>query len=225
MTFDVTLEEQNTEFDVDFDKTTIIEVENKHNPLEYARQVVYTSNAFPDGYELTIDMPNIINMQMLLWNTTGIKKATIKGNIKGNTLIFEYAFACDSLETLDLTDFILKVKNGNYMFYQAKKLREIKGNFDIRNCTSATDPFKGCVSLEEIRFLPLSVPYMLPIPDSPLLSAETRQSIVDALIKIDGVTGNLQLHPDVVAKFTEEQILEITNKNWVVQGVMSVESE
>lgn len=222
MTFDVTLEEQNTVFDVDFNETTIVEVENKYNPLEYASQVVYPNVSFPDGYELIIDIPNVENMSNLLLNATGIKKATIKGNINGNALKFEYAFSCDSLEILDLTDFVIDVKNANHMCYGADNLREIKGDFSFRNCTSATDPFKYCEALEEISFLPLSVPYILPIPDSPLLSAETRQSIVEALMPVG---GELNLHNDVVAKFTEEQILEITNKNWVVKGVMNVESE
>lgn len=221
MTLNATFEEQNTVFDATFDDKVVVGYDkgfadgqnSVQNPLEYAQQVIYTSNSFPEGYELTIDMPNIVNMSYLLTNTKGIRKATIKGNTDGKALNFEGAFSSKSLEILDLTDFILNVENGTRMFYYAEKLRKIKGNFDIRNCTSATDPFRGCGALEEIRFLPLSVPYILPIPDSPLLSAETRQSIVEALMPVGGV---LKLHADVTAKFTPEQILEITNKNWRV---------
>ena len=92
----------------------------------------------------------------------------------------------------------------------------------MRSCTSARNTFYMCTALEDFRVLPLSIAYALEIPYSPLLSAETRQSIIEALLPIG---GTMVLHPDVVAKFTEEQILEITNKNWVVKGVMSFESE
>ena len=78
MNFDVTLEEQNTNFDVDFGETTIVEVENKYNPLEYAQQVTYFGVSFPDGYELTLDMPNVSSFEGIFSRTTGIKKQLLK---------------------------------------------------------------------------------------------------------------------------------------------------
>ena len=52
---------------------------------------------------------------------------------------------------------------------------------------------------------------------SPLLSNESVQSIIDALIDLtDKSTLTLSLHKDVKAKLTETQIAQITSKNWTL---------
>ncbi|MBQ8766976.1 MAG: hypothetical protein IJZ16_09240 [Clostridia bacterium] len=220
MTFDVTLEEQNTAFDVDFCETTIIS--DTKNPLEHVRAVSFASTAFPEGYELELNMPVVESLASILVNATGIKKLTLKGNTSGKALDFNNAFASKTLEVIDATDFVLLPKTADNVFCGAKSLREIKGVIDLHNCTSAVNAFNFCYALEDFELLPNSIAYQFTINAPSNLSEKTVQSIIDALMNVG---GTLDLHSDVVARLTEYQILEITNKNWVVRGVMSVESE
>lgn len=190
------------------------------NPLEYAASIMYAGAAFPDGYELEIDVPNIVTLENIFFGTKGIKKVTIKGNTNGIAIDFINAFSgIDSnnpspIEVVDMTDLIIKPKDCDQAFFQAQYLREIKGDIDLRECISASRTFVNCYALEEIRFLPESIAYIFELIYSPLLSAETRQNIVEAL---SPVGGTLKLHSEVTAKFTSEQVLEITSKNWRIQ--------
>ena len=55
------------------------------------------------------------------------------------------------------------------------------------------------------------------LKDSSLLSAESVQSVIDALKDLTGTTTlKLTLHADVVARMTDEQKATITAKNWTL---------
>lgn len=186
------------------------------NPLEYA---TFLNNAFqgaqvPSGYSLTLDLPRVVQLSGLVKGVTALGKITLKGNNEGISLNFDEVFAnCSSLEVVDCTEFPLIPSTANACFYYCAYLREIKGVIDMSRCTKANAVFDGCVRLEELRFKPLTL-RGLSLTASPLLSAETRQSIVEALSPYGGV---LTLHSAVVAKFTPEQLTEIFNKKWSLE--------
>lgn len=74
-----------------------------------------------------------------------------------------------------------------------------------------------CQALEEIRFAPNSLKTKFSILHSPLLSAETIQSIIDGLADLTGATARQVLwHTDVLLKLTDEQLFAITAKNWTM---------
>ena len=191
-----------------------------YNPLEYAIAVSYYNVSFPEGYEITLDMPDVISLENMFMQAKGLKKVTIKGNKSGNALNMNYLCAsCTSnkphpIEVIDFTDFNLKISTCDYAFYGASNLREIKGLIDLSQCTSAMNVFYNCTALEDFRLVPLCVAYGLEITSTDKLSAKTRQSIVEALNPVGGV---LKLHSEVVMKFTQEQLTEIINKNWRIQ--------
>ena len=77
--------------------------------------------------------------------------------------------------------------------------------------TFTSDPM-----LEEIRFEG-KIFTSIGFSQSPLLTNESVQSIIDALADLtEETTQTLSLHADVKATLTEEQLASITQKNWTV---------
>lgn len=126
----------------------------------------------------------------------------------------------------------------HYMFYQAKITRVPALN--LSSCTTLSNTFNGCSSLVTIDGLTLSptaaftntfagctslanitidgeIGKNISFEDSPLLTTESVQSIIDHLKDLTGATAQpLTLHADVKANLTEEQLATITGKNWSV---------
>lgn len=109
-------------------------------------------------------------------------------------------------------------KNGQSVFYNCKKLREITHPLDFASCTSAGEMFRFCTALEEMRWVANSVncdmnsAYLYTCPN---LSNATLQSMVDGLKDRTGETAyTLTLHTDIEAKMTEAQKATVTAKNW-----------
>lgn len=78
-------------------------------------------------------------------------------------------------------------------------------------------PFYYCTALVDVRFVANSIKKSITIAQSDKLSTDTIQSVIDGLADLTGGTAQtLDLHSDIVNKLTDEQILQITNKNWRV---------
>ena len=76
--------------------------------------------------------------------------------------------------------------------------------------------FQGLGALEEIRFEG-TINSLLEIHESPLLSNESVQSIIDHLKDLTGATAKtLTFHADVKAKMTQAQKDAISAKNWTL---------
>jgi hypothetical protein len=76
--------------------------------------------------------------------------------------------------------------------------------------------FNGCSNLENIVFEG-TIGNSISFANSPLLTTESVQSIIDCLKDLTGATAQtLTLHADVKANLTEEQLATITGKNWSV---------
>ena len=77
--------------------------------------------------------------------------------------------------------------------------------------------FAGSNGLKEVRFAKGCIKLSLSFASCPFLSDETIQSIIDGLADLTGGTmQELDFHSDIVNKLTEEQWLQIYNKNWSV---------
>jgi hypothetical protein len=120
------------------------------------------------------------------YNTKGIKKVTIKGNTNGNVIDFTMSFRNSAdLEIIDFTQLVAKVGNGNSAFHTCRSLREIKGELDFTECTSANTMFQNCVALEEVRVKANSLKLSISFSASPSLSANSIQSIIDGLAIVE----------------------------------------
>ena len=189
---------------------------SSENPLEYAvsLQSSYQGVTFPDGYELTLDIPYVTSIHSLLFNTKGITKVTLKGNDNGTEINFQQAFReVSTLTEVDLTEINVKPTSISYICLNCKKLQKISGVFDMSACTSATIPFGGCAELQEIYFKPETISVSLNISASPKLTPECVQSIIDGLATVE-TAQTLTLNSKIV--LTDEQKNTISSKGWTL---------
>ena len=191
----------------------------------YVRSIAgaFQNNTFPAGTSLVLNVPNLIlsvnegNLNYTFLRTTGLESITLKCTTRGVAMHAHGAFSrCSDLRFLDLSEFNTTFGPSTDVFYSCSKLEEIRG--EIENTTNNwTLWFSSCVKLREVRFKANSIKGDFTISQSPLLSAESVQSIVDGLADMTGGTSyKLTLHADVKARLTEEQLATIAAKNWTM---------
>ncbi len=108
--------------------------------------------------------------------------------------------------------------NMNNIFQNMQGLEVIDGKpLNVASSASFNNTFFQCVALKEVQFVENTIKSNISFAHSPNLSTETTQSIIDGLADLTGGTAQeLAFHADIVLKLTDEQILQITNKNWSV---------
>lgn len=157
-----------------------------------------TKNVTVKHLTLTVKQP-ITNMNATFYATTPnyddtLKRITLNLDTSQATYFSSTFSNLQALEIIDGTPLDLSSANSN-----------------------ASGQFNNCKALKEVRFVKNSVKTPLSFKDSPLLSAESVQSIIDGLADLTGgTTQTLTLHADVKAKLTEDQISQITGKNWTL---------
>lgn len=105
-------------------------------------------------------------------------------------------------------------KKMNYIFSGCIKLTDVD-ILDASNVNDFNKAFTTCSSLTNISFVELSIKVSISFSDSPLLSNESIQSIINGLADLTGQTAQtIKFHSDVKNKLTEEQIASATSKNW-----------
>lgn len=176
-------------------------------------------NSFPDGYELTLDIPYFVGgAEGTFSGAKGIKKVTLKGNVNNSAANLRY-FCLNSptLEEIDFTEFgdgVVRVANGQSAF-DAPKIHTIKGVLDLSGASVISGVVGG--SIVNVTFKPLTIKKDFSLKWSNNLSDETIQSILDGLADLTGGTAQtLTLHATVGAKLTEAQKAAVTSKNWTL---------
>ena len=191
----------------------------------YVRSIAgaFQNNTFPAGTNLVLNVPNLSlsvnegNLNYTFRSTTGLESITLKCTTRGVAMNAHGAFSrCYDLKFLDLSEFNTTFGPSTDVFYSCSKLEEIRGEIE-NTTTNWTLWFASCVKLREVRFKANSIKGAFTIAQSPLLSAESVQSIVDGLADMTGGTSyKLTLHADVKAKLTEKQLATIAAKNWTM---------
>lgn len=191
-------------------------------PLQYTSglNMAFMSAIFPENYDLILYVPNFVGS---LSNTFSMSKnlKTIKlvcDDTSGTFNSDGSFYNCQTVETIDLTEFKKKLYNGSNTFANCYALQEIKGELDYSECASSSiTAFGNAWVLKEIRFKQGTVKVSLNISSTGVLTDESIQSIINALKDLTGETAHtLSLHADVKAKLTEAQIAAITSKNWTL---------
>ena len=101
------------------------------------------------------------------------------------------------------------------VFENAKNLKIID-KLIVAEKAQFISTFSNTKALEEIRFEGV-IGNDIGFSSCSLLSAESVQSIIDALKDLTGTTAKkVQFHSDVVLKLTDEQLATITAKNWTI---------
>lgn len=190
------------------------------NLLEYATALTKTfyDAIFPDGYELTLDLPNTTNLENSFQNASGMEKVIIKGNINNNPINMYGAFRnCRTIKTVDLTNLSSPISSMGMAFYYCTALNEILGELDLSPAPNFTNTFPFCSNLVTITPKEKSINASISFSSCSKLSDLSIQSIVDGLADLTGDTAQtLTLHATVGAKLTDEQKATITAKNWTL---------
>lgn len=198
--------------------------EEEQNPFEYAKTIseTYKGVAFPDGYELTLNLPNVTSLNSAFYSATGIKKITIKGNENGNSVNFYQAFRGCLAETIDLTRFTAKFSSMYMAFYYNTMLVEILGEIDLTECTNTTNAFTSSSNL--VTFTPKAntIKISISFAQCSKLSTASVQSIFDGLATVD-TAQTLTLHKDL--KILQSQVDSANAKGWTVAGGKVVSEE
>lgn len=190
---------------------------NTPDLVYYAKSIAFNGAVFPDNHQFSINIPNITSLANVFFKAVGLNKIILKGNVNGIALEMNQAFRDNStLVEIDLTEFNTKPTNISYICLGDAKLKKISGVFDMSECTKVALPFSNCGALEEVYFAIETIKVSISFANSPKLTSESVQSIIDGLATVE-TEQTLTLHSDVSSALTEEQWSEILNKNWMVQ--------
>lgn len=195
------------------------------NVLLYAITIPnYKNAAFPAGYELTLNIPNLNpditndGCDIGNWsNVTGLKRLKLVSSVSVPGLKAITLMYASSIEVFDISEFPRNFKTMLSTFLHCNYLREIIGELDLTLATFNGYEFFNCFALEELRIKAGTLNKSMAIAQSNKLSAESIQSVVDGLADLTGQTAQtLTFHADVGAKLSEEQKATITVKNWTL---------
>ena len=165
------------------------------------------------------DFSKVVKLNYSLSGCTALESLEI--NISSATTMQYLCQNCHNIKSVNLIGMTDKVLYIPGAFFKCYNLEEIKllnvagisaGGFGT-NTSNYT--FGRCDNLKEIRFVPECIKVSLWIADSPLLSDESIQNIIEGLATVE-TAQTLTLHKNVKAKLTAEQLATITNKNWSV---------
>lgn len=134
---------------------------------------------------------------------------------------------CSSLTSINNNFNTSKVTDMSYMFNGCSSLTTVPQlDASKLNDTGITSIFNGCTSLTNFGGLKnvgqsfsIEMTTQLSFADSPNLSDESIQNIIDGLYDRTGLTPTygIKFHSTVKAKLTNEQKQQITAKNWRLQ--------
>lgn len=214
---------------------------NTTENLEFPQGFVNGINAIESGGGGTEEIENLIDKSEVLGTFEGTITEKVERLIQSADLICKtqrVSFAYDT--TIERIDFYLYggITSLADAFRGATNLKFVKGintskcrdvtrafmdsgieefqePFDLSsvNSSNANTLLSRCPYLKEVRFVPNTIRWNFSNAYSPLLSAESIQSIVDGLATVE-TAQTLTLHADVKAKLTQTQLDTITNKNW-----------
>lgn len=186
--------------------------------FQYASSLngMFGSVVFPENTEIELNLPNIKNLGGTFQNASNIKKIKLKGNVAGNVIRLNSCFwGVSNLETIDLSEFKCTFGDMGGAFRQSPALKYIYGEFDCTNTTTMQSTFLANSALEHLRFKKETISVSLEFEFLKNLTDESIQSIIEGLAVVE-TAQRIKLHNDVKAKLTEEQIAQITSKNWTL---------
>lgn len=196
------------------------------NPFEYATgfEFLFNTAVFPNGTEYTLNVPNFKEgANRVCRYVEGLKKFVLQGNKTDNETTLQYAFQQRTTTELEEIDFSewgsggIKVTYLNNAFSDAIKLHTIKGFFDFTKAININGAFLNTPALVNVTFKSNTLSKSISFANSPLLSDASIQYVIDGLTDIAGQTSQtITFHPDVIAKLTDAQKLNIINKNWTL---------
>lgn len=194
---------------------------DNNNLIQYANAGnLFRISNFPDDIiEINLYLPTQTDLTRIFYSAKANNLALIKikGNDNSNAVNMEYGFWACPVPILDFSEYNVIPSKLNYAFAYLTKCVEIKGVFDLSQCTTVQGAFGNCTNLQEIRFKAETIKLSIDFGSCSMLSEESRQSIVEGLADLTGLTPQtLTVNKVVYEQLTDEQKATATNKNWTI---------
>lgn len=175
----------------------------------------WTDETFKPKYDI------VSNNNYMVFRRCGLKDlgATIRNSGKRvillNHTMLQYTFQhSQQLEVIEGIEFTVPLKHITDPFAYCPKLRKIQTLPIAEDATQLN--FTNIPALEDISFSGV-LPVNISFAQSPKLTTESVQSIIDHLKDLTGATAQtLTFHATVGGKLTAEQKAAITSKNWTL---------
>ena len=161
-----------------------------------------------------IDCTNKTSIKYMCENCPNLTSVNLTNT--QNIVYYNYAFSNNPklVEAPEISTSSCQQFNGCY--YNCENLKTIP-LIDGSNINSFSVAFSKCPNLVDIRFVKGSIHVSIAFYQSSMLSAESVQSIIDGLADLTGqASQTLSLNALVKEKLTDEQIAQITSKNWTL---------
>ena len=179
---------------------------------------LFYKREFPEGYDLVIKFNDFAqpDLSQMCAYTKNLNSVKIKGTVINNAAV-NRTFKNSHVKIIDLTESSIKssTNKAQETFFGCYNLHTIIGTIDFSKCSGFINAYSSCSELVNVEFLTNNIFYSISFAQSPLLSNESIQSIINGLATVE-IAQTLTLHADVKAKLTESQIAQITSKNWTL---------
>jgi hypothetical protein len=142
----------------------------------------WNRKTFPTDFDFVLklrDKPN--SMNGMLGFATGLKTVTLICEAEGTTS-YAQLIRETPVVTLDLRKFKPTPSSDfSYFARNTKKLVSVLGALDLSNCTNVTNAFSYCSALENIEFVPNTIPISISFSDCKSLTRDSLMSMVNGL--------------------------------------------
>lgn len=187
--------------------------------LPYLKSLTFKGVQLPDNMRnVVLNVPQVEKFDT--YQQFGLNNATSITIICNAALSFNHTFYdCADLKSIEIVKenggSVFSGASATFTFHSCKLLESIIGEIDFSQTTATNNPFYNCFQLKEMRWKPLSLSVTMRIAQSPNLSPETIQSVIDGLADLTGQTAQtVSWHSSVLNKLTNEQCTQMENKNW-----------
>lgn len=175
------------------------------------------------------DTSNVTNMYSMFSNCSGLTSLDVSSFDTSNVTTMHNMFGgCSSLISLDINNFnTSNVTAMDYMFYGCSSLNTLNlGQFDTSNVTSNNGFVSDCYELDTLIWHNLGKASgwkSIGFWNLTKLGQTNHQALADTFVNnsYDRASAGysrctLNLHSDVVARFTNEEIAQMTSKNYTI---------
>lgn len=187
------------------------------NPLYYANTLNFTFSNMEfeeENSEIICKVLKTGSWNSAFITTSGIKTLKIIYDTQDLSVNFQALVRQSAdLELLDLSEFKCYPTTISYFVYQAKNLVSILGALDLSQCTNVTSAFAAANALENIEFVPNTIPISISFSACTKLTHDSLMSIINGLAVVV-TTQTLTLGTTNLAKLTDEEKAIATEKGW-----------
>ena len=189
------------------------------NPLYYSTTLnnIFAGAVFPDGYESIIKVKKAPQTSTYIYHQAiGLKKSKLISDDNTGLINFNHSHRTTTTPTLvevDLTKYNTNFATFQETFRGQKKLESIDGAMNLSQCTNVSNAFTDCNALEDIEFVPNTIPISISFNTCNKLTHDSLMSIINGLAVVS-TTQTLTLGTTNLAKLTTEEKAIATEKGW-----------